>query len=171
MIRAAVLLVIVASCSKSKDTPPPGAAAASKPGAAASASGGLTADVDVCGLMPAATIAQITGKTFTEAKEDDTKSYRLYACRYAGPNPLSISIVGLHGKPGYGSTIEALKGAGQAVVDVPGIGDAAFSSNSQLARLEVLYGDVTIAVTDWADLPLDQAKQIASQLHDKMTAK
>jgi len=143
------------------------------PNAAPISAGGLSGDVDVCGLMPAATIAQITGKQFTNADGKDnvhTKSFGVYSCNYTGSNQLSLSIVGKNGKLAYDGIIRAINTAGQKVVDVPGIGDAAFSS-PPMARLKVLYGDITIGLSGWTDLPLDQAKQIIRQLHDKMTAK
>ncbi len=143
-----------------------------KPGAASTSSGGPTGDIDVCGLMPAATIAQITGKAFTSADNKDKepmKAFGDYSCDYTGPNQLTLSIVTHHGKLGYENMIHAIKAAGQNVVDVPGIGDAAFSSSIPPERLSVLYGDITIGISGWTELPIDQAKQIIGQLHDKLT--
>lgn len=127
----------------------------------------------MCELMPAAAIAQITGKSFTTAQGHDagnTRASGVYSCNYTGSNQLRLSVVTKGTKQGYDAKMQAMKTTAD-VQDVPGIGDAAFSSSSLLVRLEVLYGDIAIIVSGWTDLPLDQAKQIISQLHDKMPAK
>jgi hypothetical protein len=158
---ALVVVVVVAACSSSKDKSPTPAASAAPAG-----------DVDVCGLMPAATIAQITGKSFTTAEEDDTKSYRIYSCNYTGAGEqLKISILGKSAKVGYDANLDALKSAGQKSTTVPGLGDAAFTSDIAMYQLVVLYGDLSISVGGTNDSTLDQRKQIVNQLHDKLTAK
>lgn len=165
------ILLAAFGCTESSSTPSAKAAAPAAPKAAETAP---AVDVNVCGLMPAATVAQITGKQFTSAAEDDTKSYRLYACDYTAPPPtplqLRISIIGKNGKIGYDASQHSLKEAGRKVTPVSGIGDAAYTSDGPWAILKVLYADTSIDLTGMSEVSVDQAKQIVAQLHEKMQA-
>lgn len=169
----AILAILLSAfgCTESSSTPSAKAAASPAQKAAETAP---AVDVNVCGLLPAATVAQITGKQFSSAEEDDTRSYRLYACNYSAPQPtplqLRISIVGKNGKIGYEASQDSLKKAGHKVTPVSGIGDAAYTSDGPWEILEVLYADTSIDLSGMSGVSVDQAKQMIAQLHEKMVA-
>ncbi len=138
-------------------------------------SGGLKGAVNVCELMPAATISQLTGKQFTMTKEDNTPSYQLYSCDYTstvtqGANQLDLDIMGKGGAIGLSADVDAAKQTKSSLTQlapVSGIGDKAYGGGIQ-AHLEVLYGDLLIKISGLTDVTVDQGKQIISQLHAKL---
>jgi hypothetical protein len=127
---------------------------------------GLTGEVNICSLMPPATIARITGKPFTATQRQDTPSYKLYSCNYTdkGYDQLNLGIEGLDASAGYGADLSV---EGSQAKAVSGIGDKAFSAGV-LAQLEVLYGNVLIKITGLTAPTTSQSKQIISQLHAKL---
>ena len=142
-------------------------------------SGGLKGAVNICSLMPASRISQITGKTFTMTKEDDTPSYKLYSCDYtsdptagggATPEQMDLDIVGMDGAAGLSGDVDAAKQVNNKLTNltpVSGIGDKAYGGGIE-AHLEVLYGDVLIKISGVTDVTTDQGKQIISELHSKL---
>jgi hypothetical protein len=142
-------------------------------------SGGLPSAVNVCQLVPASRISQITGKTFTMAKEDDTPSYKLYSCNYttdptagggATAQQLDLDIVGENGAIALSADVDAAKQVNNKVTNlapVSGIGDKAYGGGIE-AHLEVVYGDVLIKLSGGTDTTIDQSKQIISELHSKL---
>ena len=84
-------------------SPSPGSGSSASPGGASS----LTGNVDVCSLMPVATIAKIVGKPLDMAQRDDTPSYKQYGCNYTdkvtssgGGDQLELGIEGLDASQG-----------------------------------------------------------------------
>jgi hypothetical protein len=148
--------------------------AATKAGSGGS-SGGLKGAVDVCALMPAATLSQITGKQFTMTEPDSTPSYQIYSCDYTstvpqGANQLDLDILGKGGAVGISADVDAAKQLNNKLTQltpVSGIGDKAYGGGIQ-GRLEVLYGDTLIKISGLTDVTTDQGKQIISQLHSKL---
>lgn len=141
--------------------------------------GGLKGAVNICSLMPASRVSQITGKTFTMTKEDDTPSYKLYSCDYstdptvaggATPEQMDLDIVGMGGAVGLSADVDAAKQVNNKLTNltpVSGIGDKAYGGGLE-ARLEVLYGDVLIKISGLTEVTTDQGKQIISELHSKL---
>ena len=128
--------------------------------------------------MPASRLSQITGKTFTTTKEDDTPSYKLYSCDYstdptvggATAEQLDLDIVGMGGAVGLSADVDAAKQVNNKLTNltpVSGIGDKAYGGGIE-ARLEVLYGDVLFKISGLTDVTTDQGKQIISELHSKL---
>lgn len=113
---------------------------------AGSVSDGLGHPVNVCTLLPAATVASITGEPITQAVEDDTMAYKIYACDYtsaAGTSGLTVSVLALDAAAGYDGDLQAnqqVKGAKQ----ISGLGDKAFSGPLGVVAL---FGNVSISVT------------------------
>jgi hypothetical protein len=148
--------------------------AATKAGTGGS-SDGLKGAVNVCALMPPATLSQITGKQFTMTEPNNTPSYQLYSCNYTSPvaqgaNQLSLDIIGKDGAVGLSADVDAAKQVNNkltSLTPVSGIGDKAYGGGIQ-GRLEVLYGDTLIKISGLTDVTTDQAKQIITQLHSKL---
>jgi hypothetical protein len=136
------------SSASGSTTPPSGG---SKSGHGGSVSDGLGHPVNVCQLLPVATVASVSGENLTQAKEDDTPSYKIYACDYsnaAGTDGLDVSVLAEGAAPGYDG---ALSAAGTGAKQISGLGDKAFSS---ILGLQALFGNVSITVSN---LPSDQA--------------
>jgi hypothetical protein len=145
------VVAVLAACGPSSNS---GAAA---PADNVAAGGGSSDDaighpVTVCGLLPAATVAQVTGEPITVAQEQDTPSYKLYSCNYTsadGTSGLSISVLGLDASPGYDGALQADSSA----KPISGLGDKAFSG---ITGLHALFGNVGITV---ANLTSDTAAE------------
>lgn len=153
-------------------SPSPGSGSSTSPGGSSpGAAGSLTGNVDVCSLMPVATIAKIVGKPLDMAQRDDTPSYQQYGCNYTdkvtssgGGDQLELGIEGLDASQGYAADLSAMSSQARAVA---GIGDKAFTAGL-LAQLEVLYGDVLIKITGLTAPTIGQGKQIISDLHARL---
>ncbi|MFI5259940.1 MAG: hypothetical protein ACHQ01_10090 [Candidatus Limnocylindrales bacterium] len=108
---------------------------------------GLGHPVNICTLLPVATVASIAGEPLTVATEQDTPSYKTYTCNYTsadGTSGLTVSVLAMDAAAGYDAELQAT----QAVVSpnpISGLGDKAFSGP---LGLEALFGNVSISVTD-----------------------
>ena len=156
----ATLLVVMflAACSSgTAATPPAGAqgptlaagtsaapAGQGQQGGAGSVDDGLGHPVNVCALLPVATVASVSGESLTVATEDDTLSYKIYVCDYtnsAGTSGLRVSVLALDAAAGYDGDVQADSGAKQ----ISGLGDKAFSGT---LGQEALFGNVVIKVSN-----------------------
>ena len=117
-----------------------------------SVSDGLGHPVNVCTLLPAATVASVSGEPITVAQEQDTASYKLWTCNYtsaAGTSGLDISVLAMDAVAGYNSEVQANATVGGAAnyQSITGLGDKAFSS---ITGVEALFGNVSISVSNLA---------------------
>jgi hypothetical protein len=140
---------------------------------------GVTKNVDLCSVLPASAVSQITGTTFTKAKASATAG--VFECEYHGPNYvlLQISVTTQAGGLGYDQTVSSLKTVGYPPNSVPGVGDKAFSEPdpngnagsagaSAFASFGALYGDTYVQIGGLTYVTADQGTQIAEQLHNKL---
>jgi hypothetical protein len=164
-IASVVLAIGVAACSGAASTPAPGAGqtgavagATAAPsgqsqsqgqqGGAGSVADGLGHPVNICGLLPAATVASITGEPITQATEDDTVAVKIYACDYTstdGTTNLRISVLAMDAAVGYDGDLQANQVV--KVKQISGLGDKAFSG---VGGVEALFGNVSITVSNLA---------------------
>jgi hypothetical protein len=158
---AAILLVVsAAACSSAASTPPAGAQGSAdvavagatvgavgqgQGGGAGSVNDGLGHPVNVCSLLPVATVASIAGEPFTVATEDDTLAAKAYVCDYTsadGTSELRITVEAMGASAGYDSALQA---AGTGAKQISGLGDKA---NSSILGLDALFGNVSITVSN-----------------------
>ncbi|HEY4378225.1 MAG TPA: hypothetical protein VGM93_13755 [Acidimicrobiales bacterium] len=155
---AVAILLSVSGCgSSSSSGSAAGAAAASRAIAAAGGGGGGSSGggktIDVCSLMPVATVAQITGEHVTTgAADSDDKvlaSSGIFNCNYTGadddPAQVDLTVTTKNGKIGFDADLQAassVKAAGTKMIS--GLGDKAFSS---IDGVHALFGDVEIQVS------------------------
>ena len=125
--------------------------AASGGGSSSAAEPAGTKAVDVCGLLPASEVAQITDEPITEAKSEDLKMQKdngLFSCSYTSADEsaeFDISVTTKMGHVAYDSDLDAVKQVPAAkATDVPGLGDKAFAA---IDGLHALFGDVEITVS------------------------
>jgi hypothetical protein len=170
-IASVVLALGVAACSGAASTPAPGAGqtgavagatvapsgqsqsqsesqSQSQQGGAGSVADGLGHPADICALLPAATVASITGEPITQATEDDTVAYKIYACNYTstdGTTDLRISVLAMDAAVGYDGDLQANQVV--KVKQISGLGDKAFSG---VGGVEALFGNVSITVSNLA---------------------
>ncbi len=114
-------------------------------GSAGSVEDGLGHPVNVCDLLPVATVASVTGEPLTVAKEDDTPSYKIYSCSYTSANGTSgvdVSVLALDAAAGFDGDLQA---AGAGAKQISGLGDKAFSS---VLGVKALFGNVSITVSN-----------------------
>jgi hypothetical protein len=127
------------------------AAPASQPqgqqGGAGSVNDGLGHPVNVCALLPVATVASVSGQPLSVAKEDDTLlSSKIYSCNYtnaAGTSGLSVTVEAMVAASVYDSDLSATSQVVTAK-QISGLGDKAFSG--PLGQ-EALFGNVLIKVS------------------------
>ncbi|HEY1486351.1 MAG TPA: hypothetical protein VGF84_09610 [Micromonosporaceae bacterium] len=171
LVAGTVLLTATMTGCKSSTTASGGAPAGqSQPKAAAGGGGGGTGvsdglghPVKICDLLPAATVAQITKEPITVAKEQDTVSYKIYACDYTsadGTSGLTVSVLAMDAAAGYNAALQA---NGSGAKPISGLGDKAFTA---ITGLQALYGNVSITVSN---LQSDaDAEQIIKTLQPKL---
>ena len=114
-------------------------------GGAGSVDDGIGHPVNICTLLPVATVASITGEPLSVAKEDDTLSYKSYVCDYTsadGTSELRITVEAKDAAIGYDA---GLKAAGTAAKQISGLGEKA---NSSILGQDALFGNVRITVTN-----------------------
>ena len=115
-------------------------------GGAGSVNDGLGHTVNVCTLLPVATVASITGEPLTVATEQDTLPTKTYVCDYTssdGTFGVLITVAAMAAAIGYDLD---LAGTNQVTTakQISGLGDKAFSGP---LGLEALFGNVSISVT------------------------
>lgn len=154
-----LLISFAAACSSAATGSPAGApgstgavvAGATAPGqaqggGAGSVNDGLGHPVNICTLLPVATVASVTGEPLTVATEGDTLSYKIYSCDYTsadGTVGLTVDVLALDASAGYDADIQA-HDTGWAK-PISGLGDKAFSHAN---GAEALFGNVSISVSD-----------------------
>ena len=116
-------------------------------GGAGSVNDGLGHTVNVCTLLPVATVASITGEPLTVATEQDTLPTKTYQCDYTssdGTFEVLITVFAMAAAIGYDLD---LAGTNQVTTakQISGLGDKAFSGP---LGLEALFGNVCITVAD-----------------------
>ncbi len=130
-------------------SPSAGGQAAGATAQAAAANGGTAEDgighpVNICDLLPVATVASITGEPLTVSKEDDTPDFKIYSCSYtsaSGTSGVDVSVLALDAAAGFDSGMQADSSAKL----ISGLGDKAFSG---ILGVEALFGNVQISVTN-----------------------
>lgn len=99
-------------------------------GGAGSVNDGLGHPVNVCALLPVATVASVSGQPLSVAKEDDTLlSSRIYECDYtsaAGTSGLSVTVEAIVAAAVYDNDLSATNQVVTAK-QISGLGDKAFS--------------------------------------------
>jgi hypothetical protein len=182
-----LIALSAAACSGASGTAA-GPASPSRPAGGSSAAGtaapaqpaGAVTKFDVCGALPAATAAQITGIAFTTTKSRSVRGIS-FTCEYDGPDSalLQVSVQTQGGKVVYGSIVAALKAVGHPPVPVSGVGDEAFSEPnpegnagsegaSSIASFGARYGDTFIQVGGLTYVTAAQGTKIAEELHGKL---
>jgi hypothetical protein len=119
------------------------AAAASGAGGS-SAADGLGHPVDVCSLLPVATVAQLSGEPITVAKEDDLTNAKAYTCAYTdaiGTSNVAVTVLAMNAAASYNAGVAA---NGSGAKQISGVGDKAYSA---ITGVCALFGDVMISVT------------------------
>ncbi len=114
-------------------------------GGAGSVNDGLGHPVNVCNLLPLATVASITGAPRTVAPEDAPLAIKTYVCAYpsgTGTSAVRITVQAMDAATGYDSSLQA---AGSGAKQISGLGDKA---NSSILGVAALFGNVSITVSD-----------------------
>ncbi|HUZ71111.1 MAG TPA: DUF3558 family protein [Candidatus Saccharimonadales bacterium] len=111
---------------------------------------GVGHPVNICSLLPVATVASVTGEPLTVAKEQDTVSYKIYMCDYTsadGTAGLTVSVLAMDAAAGFQGDVDANKAVGGAdpFTPISGLGDKAFSA---ISGVEALFGNVSITVSN-----------------------
>ena len=151
-----LLAMFAAACSSGAATPPAGApgptlaagtsAAPASQGqsqqaGAGSVDDGLGHPVNVCAVLPVASVASITGEPLSVARQADTLPSKTYECDYTsadGSSGLSVMVETEHAAEAYDHELQA---AGSGATQISGLGDKAFSG---VLGQEALFGNVLI---------------------------
>jgi len=150
--------ILVTACGSSSATtlgssggsqPASGGSGSSGSGSSNSVLDGIGHPVNICTLLPVATVASVSGEPITVAQEQDTAGLKIYACNYTsadGTSGVTVSVLGMDAAAGFQGSIDANKSVpGAQYTPISGLGDKAFSS---ISGVEALFGNVSISVTD-----------------------
>ena len=116
-------------------------------GGVGSANDALGHPVNICTLLPVATVASITSESLTVATEEDTLSTKTYVCNYAssdGTFGVLITVAAMAAAIGYDADLSSTSQVTTAK-QISGLGDKAFSGP---LGLEALFGNVSITVSN-----------------------
>jgi hypothetical protein len=116
-------------------------------GGAGSVNDGLGHPVNICTLLPVATVASITSEPLTVATEQDTLSTMTYVCNYTssdGTFGVFITVAAMDAAIGYDADLSSTSQVTPAK-QISGLGDKAFSGP---LGLEALFGNVSITVSN-----------------------
>jgi hypothetical protein len=108
---------------------------------------GLGHTVNVCTLLPVATVASITSEPLTVATEQDTLSTKTYVCDYTssdGTFAVLITVAAMAAAIGFDADLSSTSQVTPAK-QISGLGDKAFSGP---LGLEALFGNVSITVSN-----------------------
>lgn len=137
----------------------------------------LATSTNICTLLPAATVAQITGTKFDTAKPDNTPSYELFSCEYTSSAVLGAELVvnveGKDGSAGYGAETDAYTATGHTPTPIAGLGDKAFTTSiagGAIGQVDALFGPELIKVGGLTSVTTDQAKQLIDDIHAKLAS-
>lgn len=159
LVPLALTGILVTACG-STSTTTLGSGGGSQPASGGSGSGsssgtgvldGIGHPVNICSLLPVATAASVSGEPLTVTKEDDTPSYKIYACDYKstdGTSGLRISVLAMDAAAGFQGDVDANKSVSSGIYPytlISGLGDKAFSS---ISGVEALFGNVSINVSN-----------------------
>ena len=114
---------------------------------AGSVNDGLGHTVNVCTLLPVATVASITSEPLTVATEQDTLPTKTYVCNYTssdGTYAVLITVAAMAAAIGYDADLSSTSQVTTAK-QISGLGDKAFSGP---LGLEALFGNVSITVSN-----------------------
>lgn len=190
-IPAAGLLLALTACgggSGGGSTPAAGgtdpSAAAASLAAAASAAASATAgssasgSVDVCQILPASDVSQITGVNYTKTKSDSTMG-QIFGCEYSNAQYalLQISVAVVNGAIAYDADVQAMSSL-EKPIPVSGVGDKAFTvadpkgnagsaGVAAFASYGALFGDQYDKIGGSYVTP-DQGKQIVEEIQAGM---
>jgi hypothetical protein len=136
--------------SGSSDSAPPDATTSAISNSSSTAGGsvadGIGHPVNVCALLPTATVAQVTGEPITIAKEDDTLSAnKIYDCTYTsadGTASVTVDVKAQNAAIAYNAELQA---NGSGAHPITGLGDKAFSA---ITGVDALFGNVAIVVSN-----------------------
>jgi hypothetical protein len=103
-------------------------------GSASSTKADASGPLDVCALLPLATVASITGQTLTGSTSNGIGGR--HACEYGANTAVSVVVVRPGGATDYAQT------AGSGDTPVSGLGDKAFFNSS--VGVVALFGDTEV---------------------------
>jgi hypothetical protein len=103
-------------------------------GSASTAKADASGPLDVCALLPVATVATITGQTLTGSTSNGIGGR--HACEYGANTAVSVIVVRPGGATDYAQT------AGSGDTPVSGLGDKAFFNSS--VGVVALFGDTEV---------------------------
>jgi hypothetical protein len=139
----------VASPSTAAASASPSAVASTSASAAATGGSGTVADglghpVDVCSLLPVATVAQFSGEPITVAKEENLGTPETYTCAYTdsiGTSNVAVTVLALNAATTYSVGVSAF---GSDATPIIGVGDKAYFADN---NTQALFGNVLVTVT------------------------
>jgi hypothetical protein len=149
----------LAGCSAAAPNASPKAASG---GSSTPASAAASGKLDICSLLPVATVAQISGQDLTVAKPDHSlDSNGIDACSYETADGLEFIRVDVNNQTAK-IAYDANYSTAGSNEDLSGLGDKAFGT---MYHVEALFGDSDIAVLNQASASLDALEAIVQKVH------
>lgn len=130
--------------------------------------------MSVCALLPAATVAQLTGVHVKTAKAGAPAPkgvpLTLSSCDYEGNlNQLDITYTkSQFSESQFAQDYDTNKQVISRTAMVSGIGDKAFTANFPSEWLEVYWDGALYEISGASTVSIDAAKRVVTTLHDKL---
>jgi hypothetical protein len=118
--------------------------------------------LDICGLLPVATVAQITGQGLTTATPNHSlDASGIYTCSYDTADGLAFIRVDVNTQTAK-IAYDANYSAAGSTDDLSGLGDKAFGS---MYHVEALFGDTDIEVLNQTPAGTDALEALVQKVH------
>jgi hypothetical protein len=155
------------------------AAAGSQSAGGSAGSPASVSKVNVCRALPAATVSQITGTTFTKTKPSNVEGV-IFTCEYEGHlTEMEVSVAMQDGAGDLSADTSALRTAGYAPKKVAGVGDEAFAepapkgnvgaaAAASFASFGAVFGNTYINISGLVFVTPVEGTKIVEDLHSKL---
>jgi hypothetical protein len=161
-LTAVALVAALSGCGTGSGGSSGGSTATTTPQASSASGGSAGRKLDICSLLPVATVAQISGQDLTTAQPDHSLDANgIFTCSYKTADELAFIRVDVNtqtAKIAYDANYSAHGSAD----DLSGLGDKAFGS---MYYVEALFGDTDIEVTNQASASIDALKALVLKVH------
>ena len=161
-LTAVAVVAALAGCSSAASGSSGGSAAKSTTQASSASAPSSSKKLDICTLLPVATVAQISGQELTVAKPDHSLDANgIDACSYETADGLEFIRVDVNNQTAK-IAYDANHSTAGSTEDLSGLGDKAFGT---MYHVEALFGDSDIAVLNQASASLDALEAIVQKVH------
>lgn len=162
-LAALAVVGALAGCSSSSGSS--GGASPASAGSSSAAGGSTSTKLDICTLLPLATVVQLSGADLSTAKPDNSLDANgIYACDYENADDTAFIRVDVNNQSAK-IAYDANYSAHGSTDDLSGLGDKAFGT---MYNVEALFGSTDIHVTNQTLAGTDALTAIVLKVHSSL---